>query len=110
MTVNVALGIPHTRSIRAGGALQDSNLALCDPQIGDGEDEVCAPGICLLGWPVGDFHFSVCWCDSQNAITDAGGAAVEWTAIFSAEAIFFVSFFNAFVSQTHFFLAFFFRR
>lgn len=89
----MALGIPHTRSIRAGGALQDSNLALCDPQIGGGEDEVCAPGMCLLGWPVGNFHVSVWWCDSQNVITDAGGAAVEWTAIFSAEAVCFVSFF-----------------
>lgn len=40
------------------GALQDSNLALCDPQIG-GEDEACALECVCLDGPVGDLHFSV---------------------------------------------------
>lgn len=35
----VAFGIPHTPLIRAG-SFADSDLALCDPQIGGGEEEV----------------------------------------------------------------------
>lgn len=65
---NVSLGIPHTRLIRAGmggGALADSNLALCDPQIRDGEEVLEC--VCLA---VGDFHFSI-----------GGGATAGWDSM-----------------------------
>lgn len=56
--VNVLLCIPHTRLIRAGSSA-DSNLALCDPQIRDREEEVCALECVCLDVAGGDFHFSI---------------------------------------------------
>lgn len=84
--VNVAFCIPHTRLIRAG-SFADSNLALCDPQIGGGEEEACALECVCLGGPSEIYIFllgvTTVGCDPQNVITDAGGAAVKQTAISS---------------------------
>lgn len=102
--VNVAFCIPHTRLIRVGSFV-DSNLALCDPQIGGGEEEVCALECVCLDGPSKIYIFlfgeTTAGCDSQNVITGAGGAAFKWKAIFSAERCFFF-FLYAFVSQTRF--------
>lgn len=94
--VNVAFCIPHTRLIRAGSFV-DSNLALCDPQIGGGEEEVCALECVCLDGPSKIYIFlfgeTTAGCDSQNVITGAGGAAFKWKAISSAERCFFSFFF-----------------
>lgn len=63
------------------GSFADSNLALCDPQIGGGEEEVCAlECVCLDGlseiyiFPLGE---RTAGCDSRNVITDDRGAAFK---------------------------------
>lgn len=101
----MAFCIPHTRLIRAG-SFADSNLALCDPQIGGGEEEACALECVCLGGPTEIYIFllgvTTVGCDPQNVITDAGGAAVKQTAISSGERRCFLIMFYAFVSQTSF--------
>lgn len=81
---NVSLGIPHTRLIRGRGrgrggrGFADSNLALCDPQIRDGEEVLEC--VCLA---VGDFHFSMGGGNSRVGFDECNqGAGFKWSAVF----------------------------
>lgn len=83
--VNVAFCIPHTAFIRAG-SFGDSNLALCDPQIGGGEEEVCALECVCLDGPSEIYIFlmgeTTAGCDLQNVITDDGRPSSLLNAVF----------------------------
>lgn len=65
----MSFGIPHTRLIRPG-SFADSNLALCDPQIRGGEEELCAlECVCLARY----LHFSISGGTRRDSKNDGGG-------------------------------------